>query len=98
MRKYVLAFTLAASPAMADLVLIDEDGATCPVPEGANVGPFDPLWNPNGMSEFCVFPFEPLKKAIAEQLKATPPALEECNKLSVSPGVQEFPCYEIRYD
>jgi hypothetical protein len=83
---------------MADFVYINEDGATCPVPEGANVAPFDPLWNPNGMSEFCVFPFEPLKRALVEQLEATPFDLEECDALAVSPSVQEFPCYEIRYE
>lgn len=97
------AVCLAVS-AYADEVII-RDGASCDIPHGSNIAPFDPLWNPNGMSEFCVFPFIPFKEAILDQLDNcvgpdyTPPDLPECNDgLVVSPALPVRPCYEVIYD
>ena len=103
MRSYLLGLALVAlvPVASADDILI-RDGAACSIPEGSNVAPFDPLYNPNGMSDFCVFPFIPLKEAIAARLEGepvtSPITLPECSDgLSVSPGggLAEFPCFVV---
>ena len=97
----ILATMLTAVGVRAEDILI-RDGAACTIPEGSNSAPFDALYNPNGMSEFCVFPFIPLKEAIAARLEGepvtSPITLPECGDgLSVSPGRggDEFPCFIV---
>ena len=102
MRSYLLGISLVAlvPVASADDILI-RDGAACSIPEGSNVAPFDPLYNPNGMGDFCVFPYIPLKEAVQARLQAEsttlPQELPECEQLSVSPsrGSQTFPCFVV---
>jgi len=104
MRSILILLTVIALPVFADDVLV-RDGATCEIPDGFNVGPFDGVWNPKGMGDFCQFPSLPLVEAIQEQLENrsladtyTLPLLPECNQLVVSPNVQEYPCYEVKYE
>ena len=99
-RKILTAAVVVISTfAQAEDILI-RDGAACTLPEGSNFAPFDPLYNPNGMGEFCVFPFLPLKEAVTAELERVreltgPEGLPECEKLSVSPGAVTLPCYEV---
>jgi hypothetical protein len=92
---------LVALPVLASEPVIDrvymENGATCSVPTGFNVAPYDETWNNRGMSEFCVFPTLVWVEAIQQFLSDyVAPDLPECDTLVVSPSVQVFPCYEIR--
>ena len=90
-------------------VLMDEDGATCNIPPDFNTGPYDPLYNRYGMTEFCVFPhveelenFWSLLSDLQSQADGvcpqgfTDPTIPLCNRLVVSPSIGTFPCYELR--
>ncbi len=103
MKKLIALALLSTAVGMAHAEdILIRDGAACSLPEGFNVAPFDPLYNPNGMSDFCVFPFVPLKEALQKKLDGitTLPDLPECagSQLSVSPGggPEVFPCYEVK--
>ena len=103
MKKLMLAPIFLACAVQASDTLISH-GVTCDIPEGYNSGPYDPVWNPKGMEPFCVFPSKAFADALTEQLENcanptfVPPDLPECQQLVVSPNVQEYPCYEIKYE
>ena len=90
-----------SAPLLATETLIDH-GASCTVPAGFNVGPYDPKWNPRGMEPFCVFPHLPLEEALRKELEQCrvrgAPDLPECGGLVVSPNVQAFPCYTVHHE
>lgn len=94
---YLAAAVSVATAAYANDTLV-RDGATCDVPDGFNVGPYDALWNSKGMADFCVFPLKPFADAIGEALETCqaqgPAEIPECGQLVLGQP-QEYPCYEL---
>lgn len=81
------------------LTLLNEDGATCDIPDTYNAAPFDNLYNIKGMGDFCVFPLVPFQDALEKRLKECPmlpyPICGDDDDLVVGPGMPVRPCYKL---
>lgn len=102
MKKLIVAAVFPCAAIAGDFKLMNDDGATCVIPDGWNAGPYQDTYNRRGMGEFCEWPQKPITDSLLlliEQCKAdTLPDLPECSgddSLVVSPGQPDRPCYRV---